>query len=86
MQFIAVLELAISMTQSFIEHFFFELQSCSDQCCAVNVMLQHISEQMSMREGGRERSAFFLDREISQESPSASAQASQTYAFYMAVS
>ena len=82
MQFIAVLELAISMTQSFIEHSFFELQSCADQCCAVNVMLQHISEQMSMRE----RTAFFLDREISQESPSASAQASQTYAFYMAVS
>ena len=54
MQFIAVLELAISMTQSFIEQTFFELQSCADQFCAVNVMLQHISEQMSMREAGRE--------------------------------
>ena len=82
MQLIAALELVISMTESFIEQSFFELQSCADQFCAVNMMLQHISGQMSMRE----RTAFFLDREISQESPSASAQASQTYAFYMAVS
>ena len=43
---------------------------------------EYEGEKMSMRE----RTAFFLDREISQESPSASALASQTYAFYMAVS